>query len=308
MRVRLAGAAAAVLVTALLAAGCSDPAGEPSAPKGRLTVGSASAPEAQILAAMYALALEKAGYEVTGSYEAGPRQIYLPAMQRGEIDVLPEYLSGLATYLGSSSAKGEVDPPAGGNVTATWQALQPLLAGRALTVGAPSPATDQPAWAVSKELADRESLQAVSDLGRLGGRLVLGGPPGCASEPSCLVGLQETYGLRFKEVRSVGAVSSPMVFAALQDGSIDVGAVLSSDGRVAADGLVVLDDDKRVQDAGNVVALYRDTVPADARAVVEAVNRALTTEKLQELNKKRVVDGADTTELAKRFLQDARLL
>jgi osmoprotectant transport system substrate-binding protein len=305
MRVRVALVA---IVAALLTLGCDQSSGQPPAPKGRLTVGSASAPEAQILAAMYTLALEKAGYEVTTSDEAGPRSVYLPAMQRGEIDVLPEYLSPLANYLAATSPGRAVGAPSGGNVGATWHTLQSLLAGRALTAGRPSPATDQPAWAVSKELADEESLDAVSDLRRLDGQLVLGGPPDCAYERSCLLGLQDVYGLRFREVRSVGPVSSPMVFAALHTGSIDVGQVLSSDGKVAADGLVVLDDDKRVQDAGNIVALYRDTVPADARAAVEAVNLALTTEKLQELNKKRVVDGADTTDLAKRFLRDARLL
>ena len=103
-------------------------------------------------------------------------------------------------------------------------------------------------------------------------------------------------------------MSSRPVFAALQDGSVDVGAVRSSAGGVAAGSLVVLRDDRRLQQAENILALYRDTVPPDARAAVERVNRALTTEKLQELNKRLELDGQDPAGLAKRFLQDARLL
>ena len=90
--------------------------------------------------------------------------------------------------------------------------------------------------------------------------------------------------------------------------SSDSGPVQSSDGEIAAESLVVLRDDKLLEPAGNIIALYRSKLPASARAVVDSVNRALTTEKLQELNKRQDLDGQDPDGLAKRFLQDARLI
>lgn len=159
-----------------------------------------------------------------------------------------------------------------------------------------------------KELADREGLRTMSDLVKLNGQLVLGGPVGCPADRFCLSGLQDVYRLRFKEFKPVGPVSSTPVFTALADGTVDVAPVRSADGAVAVGGLVVLKDDKHLQQAQNILTLYRDTVPAEARAVVEKVNQALTTEKLQELNKKLEVDGGEATDLAKRFLRDAGLV
>jgi osmoprotectant transport system substrate-binding protein len=297
-----------LLVLALLAAGCSRDRPEPIG-KGDLVVGAGPRLESQVIARMYALALEKAGYRVTGEFDVQTRAAYVPALQRGELDLVPEYLSGLTGWLAATAPGGPgTRPVASGDVDATLRALHGLLAGRPLAVGPPSKATDQVAYAVTKELADREQLASMTDLTRLNGQLVLGGPADCATAPSCLPGLQSVYGLRFKDVTALGEVSSRPVFAALQDGKVDVGAVRSSAGGVAAASLVVLRDDRRLQQAENILPLYRDTVPAEARAVVEGVNRALTTEKLQELNKRVELDGEDPAGLAKRFLQDARLL
>jgi len=302
--------AALLLVLVLLAGGCSRDRPEPTA-KGDLVVGAGPRLESQVIARMYALALEEAGYRVTGEFDVQTRAAYVPAMQRGELDVVPEYLSGLTGYL-DAAAHGPVTAPrrpvASGDGEATLRALQGLLAGRPLAVGPPSKATDQVAYAVTKELADREQLASMTDLVRLNGELVLGGPADCATARFCLPGLQAVYGLRFKDVTALGEVSSRPVFAALQEGKVDVGTVRSSAGGVAAGSLVVLRDDQRLQQAENILPLYRDTVPPDARAVVERVNRALTTEKLQELNKRVELDGQDPGGLAKRFLQDARLL
>lgn len=311
VRVRAAAPVALLLVlAALLGAGCSA-SSAPAAERGALTVGAGPRLESQVIARMYALALEKAGYRVTGKFDVQARGALVPALQRGELDLVPEYLSGLTGYL-DAAARGAATagrrPVASGDVERTMQALRGLLAGRPLAVGPPATATDQVAYAVTKELADRERLGSVTDLARLNGQLVLGGPADCATVRFCLPGLQSVYGLRFKEVKALGEVSSRPVFAALRDGKVDVGTVRSSAGGVAEASLVVLRDDRLLQQAENILPLYRDTVPAAARAAVEGVNRALTTEKLQELNKRMELDGEDPAGLAKRFLQDARLL
>ncbi|MFL6129479.1 MAG: ABC transporter substrate-binding protein [Mycobacteriales bacterium] len=301
--------AALLLVLALLATGCDRGRPEPVG-KGVLTVGAGPRLESQVIARMYALALNKAGYRVTGQFDVQTRAAYLPALQRGELDLVPDYLSGLTGYLDAAAhgAAAARRPLASGDVDRTLRALRGQLAGRPLAVGPPAKATDQVAYAVTKRLADQQQLTSMADLARLNGQLVLGGPADCGTVRYCLPGLQAVYGLRFKEVRALGEVSSRPVFAALQEGKVDVGAVRSSAGGVAAASLVVLRDDRRLQQAENIVPLYRDSVPPDARAVVEGVNRALTTEKLQELNKRVEMDGQDPGSLAKRFLQDARLL
>ena len=311
-RARVAGAVRIVVlavVAAVLATACerAEPPGD--AAKGSLVVGSGLRSESRIIARMYVLALRKAGYEVAAKPAATDRETYLAALRSGSVDVVPEYLSGLTDHLGTAGRGRAVAGPAtGGDVERTHRALVALLAGTPLRVGAPSPATNQTAYAVAKELADKEGLRTMSDLVKLNGQLVLGGPVGCPADRFCLSGLQDVYRLRFKDFKPLGPVSSRPVFAALEDATVDVGPVLSADAGVAAGNLTVLKDDKHLQDAQNILALYRDALPADARAAVERVNQALTTEKLQELNKKLERDGGDPTDLAERFLRDAGLV
>jgi osmoprotectant transport system substrate-binding protein len=297
----------ALLVAALLLTACSDDAPAPVAPV-VVTVGAGLSAEQQIIARMYAQALEKAGFAVRRQFDAGSRAAYVPALQRGELDVVPDYLSPLTDHLRAGVPVADRPPGPTGDVERTARLLDRLLAGRPLGVTRPSTATDQTAFAVPKTLADESELADVSDLMRLNGQLVLGGPTGCVEAVSCLTGLQDRYGLRFKSVSELGEVNSKPIFDALRSGDIDVGAVLSSSGGIAAGSLVVLRDDRLVQPAGNILALYRDALPPGARAVVDSVNRALTTEKLQELNKRQDLDGEDPDGLARRFLQDARLI
>jgi osmoprotectant transport system substrate-binding protein len=239
---------------------------------------------------------------------AGARTAYMPALERGDLDVVPDYLASVTDYLRAGVPLARRPPAASGDVEHTAHLLDQLLARQPLGVTRPSLASDQTALAVSKTLADDENLVDVSDLHRLNGTLVLGAPDGCSTDPLCLLGLRDRYGLRFKRVDELAAVSGRPIFDALRKGTADVGSVQSSAGEIAAESLVVLRDDKLLEPAGNIIAVYRSQLPASARAVVDSVNRALTTEKLQELNKRQDLDGQDPDGLAKRFLQDARLI
>lgn len=292
----------------LLAAGCTEDDPAPVSAPVTVTVGAGLSPEQQIVARMYAQALEKAGFAVRTRFDAGARTAYVPALLRGELDVVPDYLAPMTDYLRAGVPVATRPAAATGDVERTARLLDGLLVGRSLGVTRPSTATDQTAFAVPKTLADDSKLADVSDLIRLNGQLVLGGPDGCVEAVSCLTGLQDTYGLRFRGVAELGEVNSEPIFDALRSGKIDVGSVLSSSGGIAAGSLVVLRDDRLLQPAGNILAVYRSALPAAARAVVDSVNRALTTEKLQELNKRQEIDGQDPDGLARRFLQDARLI
>jgi osmoprotectant transport system substrate-binding protein len=297
-----------VVLTVLLLTGCTGDHTPPAAPKPAVVVGAGLSEDQQIIARMYAQALEKAGFAVTTKFGAGSRAAYVPALQRGELDVVPDYLAPLTDYLRTGVPVGKRPQGPSGDVEHTARILDGLLVGRPLGVTRPSIATDQTAYAVPKALADDQKLVTVSDLAKLNGHLVLGGPTGCGTDPLCLLGLEDRYGLRFKSLLELGDISGQPIFDALRKGTVDVGTVQSSAGGIAADSLVVLRDDLLLQPAGNILALYRSTLPASARAVVDSVNRALTTEKLQELNKRQDLDGQDPDGLAKRFLQDARLI
>jgi osmoprotectant transport system substrate-binding protein len=297
-----------LVLVALLVPGCTGDDQPPAKPKPKVTVGAGLSAEQQIIARMYAQALQKAGFDVTTKLAAGARSAYVPALQRGDLDVVPDYLSPVTDYLRVGVPVARRPPPPTGDVEHTAHLLDRLLVGRPLGVTRPSQATDQAAFAVTKTLADDRDLADISDLRRLNGTLVLGAPDGCGTDRFCLPGLQERYGLRFKSVNELGEVSAAPIFEALRKGTADVGSVQSSDGEIAAESLVVLRDDKLLQPAGNILALFGSQLPAAARAVVDSVNRALTTEKLQELNKRQDLDGQDPDGLAKRFLQDAQLI
>lgn len=307
---RFAGVLAAV-AAALLVAACGGSSGTGSGPKGKVTVGSAKFGESQIIGNMYSQALKKAGYDVTEKFAIGERETYIKSIERGEIDVVPEYLGSLteyynARYNGPDAPKKK--PLASGDVAKSDAALQTLLTRDNLAASEPAPnAADQNAYAVPKDLADKNSLKTLSDLKKLNGQLVLGGPPVCPQRQQCLAGLQSVYGLQFKDFKPVGEASSTAVYTALKQATIQVGVVFSSDGTVAANNLVVLQDDKHLQQAENCLALYRPTVPQDAKDVIAKVNNALTTEKLQELNKRFNLDKEDPKDLASGFLKDAGL-
>jgi osmoprotectant transport system substrate-binding protein len=297
--------AAVVLATAA----CGGDNGS-SAGKGKITIGSADFGESEIVASMYSQALKKAGYDTTDKFKIGTREVYIKSIESGEIDVVPEYIGTLTEYYNAvynGKDAPTTKPLASTEVDKTYAALKELVAKKNLAALTPSKAADQNAFAVTKDFADKNGLTKLSDLEKLNGTLSLGAGPECEKRQFCLLGLQQVYGLRFKDVKKLDS-GGPKTISALTSGSIDVGLVFSSDGAVAASNLVVLADDKKLQTTDNITALVRTSVPADAQQVIDKVNAALTTEKLQELNKKFSVDKEDAKDLAQQFLKDAGLV
>jgi osmoprotectant transport system substrate-binding protein len=305
----------AVAAVLLLVAACGKSNNNSSSssggqPKGKITIGSADFGESEIIANMYSLALKKAGYDVAEKFKIGTREVYIKALENGEIDAVPEYIGTLTEYYNAQFNGPDAPntkPLASTEVDKTYAALKGLVARKNLTALQPSQAADQNAFAVTKDFADKNNLTKLSDLTKLNGQITLGAGPECEKRRFCLIGLQQVYGLRFKDVKKLDS-GGPKTIAALADHSIDVGLVFSSDGSIAANNLVVLQDDKKLQTTDNITALVRNNVPQDARDVLNKVDQALTTEKLQELNKKFTVDKEDAKTLAQDFLKDAKLI
>lgn len=199
--------------------------------QGTLVVGAANFSESQILANLYAIALEGAGFTA----EVKPvtnREVYGPALERGEITVFPEYVGTYTEYLNKKKNGPDAPAVASGDLDATVEALRPLAEEVGLTVLEPSPAADQNAFAVTRAFADENDLRTLSDLAEVEGELVLGGPPECPERPFCQPGLEETYGLTFENFSALDA-GGPLSKTALKQGKVTVSLVFSSDAELA---------------------------------------------------------------------------
>jgi osmoprotectant transport system substrate-binding protein len=184
--------------------------------------------------------------------------------------------------------------------------LNSLIKSEGLIATPTSPAADENAFAVTNDFAKKNNLTTISDLAKLNGQLVLGGPAECPTRPYCELGLEQTYGLQFKNFVTTDS-GGQVTYTALTSGQIQVGLVFSSDGGVSSNNLTVLTDDKHLQNADNIVGLMKSTVPADAQAIINKVNQALTTSDLQTLNKQMSVDKDSATDLAKKWVSDHKL-
>ena len=162
--------------------------GEPATPQSSLIVGSANFSEAEIVAQMYKLALEHAGYTVELKAQLGSREVLVPALESGDIDIEPEYLQSLLAFLDENTES--VTPEEG-------VALAADLLPDGLMVLEPSPAQDQNAIVVTAETAEKYGLTKVSDLKKVTDDLKMAGPPECPERPLCIPGYEEVYGLQF---------------------------------------------------------------------------------------------------------------
>lgn len=196
---------------------------------GAIVVGGANFPESTILANIYADVLQIAGFDATVQ-EVGNRELYLQALQAGDIDVFPEYLATVTEFLEGD----EATVVASGDVEETVAALEPLAAEAGLVFGEPSEAADQNAFAVTQAFADELGVSTLSELAAAcdDGSLILGGPAECPERPYCQPGLEETYGLEFAEFRTLDA-GGPLTRAAIERGEISMGLVFSSAGFLA---------------------------------------------------------------------------
>jgi len=285
---------------ALLASACggTQPAASSPAQKGSITVASFAFPESVTLANVYAKALEAQGYKITLRANLGRREVVAPALEKGEIDLYPAYAAtDLEHY---NNKKGE----ATGDAQATVAKLRTYLEPKGIKVLEPSPAVDINALVVTKATADKFKLKKISDITPVAGQLTFGTTPECPSRPFCLPGLERVYGIKFKSVRTLDSVG-PLTRAALEQGSVDVALLLSTDGVIVAKGWQILDDDKHLQLADNVVPLLRTAVAKDD--VVKLLNRIsakLTTEALINFNKQTDIDKLDSDVVAKKWLQE----
>jgi len=301
----------------LLASACagddlaSNPGESPSSgasDKGELTISGQDWYEAAIVANMYKELLTASGYDVSMTL-VGTRDIY---MAKGQfptgVDVVPEYVGGLVDFLNAQTNGPEAEPISTSDAAETIAAGQSLLDAKGITLLDPSSATDENAFFVSKEYAAANNLSKLSDLE--GKDVVLAAAPDCKGRSDCEAGLKETYGINITKLLPLGFASEQTYKSVLDDES-QLGETQTTDGTVDAQGAVLLEDDKGIQPAGNLVPAVSSTFLAahpDVADTLNALMAALTTEKLAELNAKVSVDRAKPEDVAHDFLVEAGLV
>jgi len=284
-----------VVAVALVAAACSSDDGTIEGPT--IKVGSANFSESALVAEIYAQALEAEGYSVDRKLNIGSREIYKPALESGELDLIPEYIGTMLTNLGGIATSDSAS---------THAALQAAWEPMGITVLDYAAAQDKNGIVVTKATADEFGFATTSDLAALNGTLVFGGPPECPNREFCLIGLTDVYGLDFAEFMPLD-VGGPITVTALESGEIDVALLFTSSGVILAKDFVLLEDDLGLQPAENLAPAVRDEI-IDAygdgfRTVLNAVSAALTTEQLIELNKRVEIDGEDPDKVAASWLE-----
>jgi osmoprotectant transport system substrate-binding protein len=289
----------AILGLSLIASACgSSGGGSPSAggSKGSVTIGSFNFSESTILAQLYGQALKGDGWKVTYKANLGSREVVEPALERGEIDLYPGYAATELEF--QNKGKGEATP----DPKATTDKLNTYLDSKGLKALTPSGAIDENAFAVLKsgKFGDKSNL---SDLSSVAGQMVLGGPPECPTRPFCEAGLTKVYGLHFKDFKALDA-GGPLTKAALDQGSIDIGLIFSSDSAYSTGKYVQLKDDKHLQNADNVVPVIRkDKANDEVTSLLNSIDSKLGTDTLISLNKKADVDKQDPDQIAADWLK-----
>jgi osmoprotectant transport system substrate-binding protein len=289
-------AGAAIAAFALIAAACGSGGDGGTIEGPTITIGSANFSENALVAEIYAQALESEGYQVERKLNIGSREIYAPALESGELDLIPEYIGTMLTYLGGTASPDSAE---------THAALQVAWEPAGIDVLDYASAQDKNGFVVTRATADEFGLAKVSDLAAYNGTLVLGGPPECPEREFCLKGLESVYGLSFAEFRPLD-VGGPITVAALEGDEIQVGLLFTSDGTIVAKDFVLLEDDKNLQPAENLAPAVRSEIIeayGDKFAeTLQKVSSKLTTAELTAMNKLVGIDGQDPEQVATDWL------
>lgn len=293
----------AVAASAALLAGCgsgdplaTEPAGGGDADS--ITVGSADFPESALIAEIYAGALEANGVKVDKTLNIGSREAYVPALQDGSIDLIPEYTGALLHYFDEDATATDSE--------SVYEALTAAVP-KDLSVLTMSSAEDKDAIAVTKATADKYSLTSISDLTEVSDELVLGGPPEWKTRRQGVKGLADVYGVEFGTFRALDA-GGPLTVQALKNGQVDAADLFTTDPSIQENGFIMLEDPESLFPAENVVPLIATSKVDDTvTQALDAVSAELDTQMLATLVKQVIVDKKDAEDVAAVFLSEQGL-
>jgi len=306
-------AIAMVVPLALLAAGCGsnsdDKTTGTSKNLGSVTIVGQKFPEADIMAELYKGLLDHAGFKA--SIKAlGGRDLYLDPLQKGDVQISTDYLSSMTEALNRKANGDDAKVVASHDAAATLQELNELANKYGMTPLKPAQAQDANAFAVTKKYADENNLKTLSDLAALGKPVKLGAAPDCDKRPDCKIGLEKTYGLDISSVVPTG-FGTDETKADLKSGATQLGQVGTSDGTLTQAGLVLLEDDKGLQNAENLVPIANVAWLNGHREAVAALNAladVLTTDDLAAMIAQVSVGREKAADVASAYLKAKKLV
>lgn len=318
MQLRRIAASALAVSTVLLGAACagddlasddaSTDSGSGGSDKGTVKISGQDFGEVQIVASMYEQLLDADGYDASVQL-VGTRDIYMGAGQFPEsVQLVPEYVGGIVDFLNATENGADAEPLTTPDAGETVSAADSLLEAKGITLLDPSAAVDTNAFFVTQEFSEAEGVTKLSDLE--GMSVVVAAAEDCADRTDCGKGLTDDYGIDVTEFLPLGYASAD-VFKSVADDESQLGETSTTDGTLESQGMVLLEDDKQVQPAQNLIPAvsteWLDANP-DAEAILNDLMAALTTEKLTELNGQVSVDRAKPEDVAKDFLTSEGLL
>lgn len=316
MRLRalaLVAAAAAVLTVS----GCGStsssttPSSPAASPKGTVVIGAADFTEIELMGQMYSELLTSKGY-TTEMKVVTNRELYEPALEKGEIDVVPDYAATMAEFLNAKvngADEATAHPVATSDATATVAALNQLGNPLGLHALTPAKAVDQNAFAVTQDYATEHHLTTLSDLGELHTPITLAAVEECLTRTFCGGVLKDDYGIDIKEVLPTG-FGTVQTKTAVQKGDAQLGLVGSTDATLSDFGLVLLTDDKHVQLADNLTPVVGNKYADDPTltGALDSLSDVLTTEDLTDLIRKVDAERQKAADVARQYLVDKGLI
>jgi osmoprotectant transport system substrate-binding protein len=265
---------------------------------GSITIGSAGFPESEILADVYAGALQAKGVKVTKKLNIGERALYIAALKDGSIDFVPEYSGSILSFYDTkASAKSPAD---------VYTALESKLPASQAVLN-PSPAQDSDTITVTKQTADDKHLKTIGDLASVANQFTLGAPQQFQTRADGVPALKSVYGVTFGNFTPLQA-GGAITVTALKNGTIDAADIFSTNPAIAANNFVSLIDDKSMFAAQNIVPLVNKAKMTQTISdAANAVSAKLDTKTLAGLVGKVTVDKQNAAAVAKAWLTGAGL-
>jgi len=265
-----------------------------------VTVGSKNFPEQFILGEIYSQALQAAGYKVKKQLNLGSEVVAFKALKGHNIDGYPEYTG---TALTSFYKVKVTNVPKDAN--AAYTELVGKLKGDGITGLPQTPFENTYRLGMTKKTAQKlGNPTKISDLTGKSKNLTINGYPECAQRPDCLLGVEKTYGLKFKKF-----VASQDPYSVLDKGAADVAFVFTTDAALTTGKYAILDDDKHLFPPYHITFMINSkklaSLGPDAPKVIEAVQKPLTNEVQRELNSRVVLDKKTPKEVASEYLKEA---
>jgi len=309
IRTAAAGVAALACLTAAACSssgsgsgsGTSSSSANPLAPSatGSVVVGSANFPESEVLAQIYADALQGKGIKVTTKFNIGAREVYYPEVVKGAITVIPEYNGALLTT--------SVNPKSTATSTEAVNAELKAKLPSSVEILNSAAAQDKDSITVTQATATKYHLTSISDLTPYAKNFIIGGPSEFQTRADGIPGLKNIYGLTFKSFQPLDE-SGPITITALQSGKVQAADLFTTTPQIITDHFVSLADPKNLFAAQNVTPLvYTKGVNATIVSTLNAVSAVLTTDALVQMNKAITVDHASYTAVASGFLSQEGL-